>query len=73
MNVGLHEHLANSYRKSKLLWEYKNICIISYPSEDHWMLIGILACHKTFFKYNPIMADKGQKANFNNALRVYVD
>jgi hypothetical protein len=47
--------------------------IISYPSEDHWMLIGILACHKTFFNYDPIMADKGQKANVNNALRVYID
>ena len=31
---------------------------ISYPSEDHWMLIGILACHKTFFNYDPIMADQ---------------
>ena len=37
------------------------------------MLIGTLACHKTFFIYDPPMADKGQKSSINDALRVYID
>ena len=60
---------------------YKNILelpeswffsIINYPTEDHWMLIGILACQKTFFIYDP-MQGKGKKTSVNNALRVYID
>ena len=59
----------SSYVESKVLWEYKNIfglrekwffSIINYPNEKHWMLIGILACQKTYFIYDP-MQDKGQK------------
>ena len=66
------EGLANSsYEYSKFLWEYKNIfdkpeswffSIINYPTQDHWMLIGILASQKTFFIYDP-MHDKGQKTS----------
>ena len=71
----------SSYEESKVLWEYKNIfelpekwffSIINYPNEKHWMLIGILACKKTFFIYDP-MQDKGQKTSVNNALKVYID
>ena len=36
------------------------------------MLIGILACKKTFFIYDP-MQEKGQKTSVNNALKVYID
>ena len=59
----------SSYEESKVLWEYKNIfelpekwffSIINYPSDDHWMLIGILACQKTFFIYDP-MHDRDKK------------
>jgi hypothetical protein len=46
--------------------------IINYPTQDHWMLIGILACQKTFFIYDP-MNDKGQKTSVKNALKVYID
>jgi hypothetical protein len=71
----------SSYEESKVLWEYKNIfelpekwffSIINYPSDDHWMLIGILACQKTFFIYDP-MHDKGQKTSVINAMKVYID
>ena len=71
----------SSYEESKVLWEYKNIfelpekwfiSIINYPTEDHWMLIGILACRKTFFIYDP-MHDKGQKTSVINAMKVYID
>jgi hypothetical protein len=51
----------SSYEESKVLWEeYKNIfelpekwffSIINYPNKKHWMMIGILACQKTFFIY----------------------
>ncbi len=36
------------------------------------MLIGILACKKTFFIYDP-MQDKGQKTSVSKALKVYID
>ena len=71
----------SSYEESKVLWEYKNIfelpekwffSIINYPSDDHWMMIGILACQKTFFIYDP-MHDKGQKTSVINAMKVYID
>jgi hypothetical protein len=71
----------SSYEESKVLWEYKNIfelpekwfiSIINYPTEDHWMLIGILACRKTFFIYDP-MQDKGQKVSVKNAMKAYID
>ena len=36
------------------------------------MLIGILACQKTFFIYDP-MQHKGQKTSVNDALKAYID
>ncbi len=73
--------LANSsYEESKVPWEYKSIfelpeswffSIINYSNKKHWMLIGILACQKTFFIYDP-MQDKGQKTSVNNALKVCI-
>ena len=36
------------------------------------MLIGILACQKTFFIYDP-MQDRGQKTSVNDALKAYID
>jgi hypothetical protein len=73
--------LQEGYEYSKCHWEYKNIfsfpdawflSIINYPTETHWMLIGIHARSKTFFVYDP-QGEVGQKESIRNAIRVYID
>ncbi len=73
--------LQEGYEYSKCRWEYKNIfsfpdawflSIINYPTETHWMLIGIHARSKTFFIYDP-QGEVGQKESIRNAIIVYID
>jgi hypothetical protein len=73
--------LSEGYEASKDLWSYKNIysnpdswflCIINYPDQSHWMLLGIHAQSFTYFIYDP-MADKGQLESVRSALIYYID